>query len=487
MSEIEDKKKFSLDVGWAFIASIIPLGVGLLLRIFFGNYLGPAGLGLYSLALIFYTVATMVGSLGIPTATVKYVAEYRDKRDQLNSFISCSYVNSIIFGVLFFLLFYFLAPYIAGFFNKPELTTAIQIVSLGLPFYILSYTVFRLFNGLRRMGSYSFGLIFRSVLILIFSVTFIFMDMGVNGTMWAIVISEVVTTVAVLILSRNIFSFMLIDYLKETRELITFGVQVLITDGTFFLDINIDTIIVGYFLTSQQVGIYSIAVMFAQLLFIIPGAMAQVTYPMLTEFYHKDLTSAMKSTLSKSMKYSFYVSSLLGLGVILFSSNIIALLLPPIFQEAVIPLTIIVFSLILYAPTTSIGSLWNAVGKPYIMSIMGIIFVALNAIVNIALIPIYGIMGAAIATSTTYLIRPSPSFYLWKRILNIGISQWWYLKSWGLLGVLVVIFFYLKSYINQDILKIIIFAGWILFLYQFLITRSEKQEIMELIRHFLKM
>jgi O-antigen/teichoic acid export membrane protein len=294
------------------------------------------------------------------------------------------------------------------------------------------------------------------------------------------------TTIFVFILSKNIFSFILKDYLKETKQLIRFGIQLVLNNGTYFLDTNVDTIIVGYFLTSQEVGIYSIAIMFAQLLFVIPGAIAQVTYPVLTELYNKKLKSAMKSTLSKSIKYSFFITSILGLALILFSSNIISILLPPVFQEAVIPLNIIRFSLILYAPFTSIGSLWNAVGKPHIVSIFGITWVTINAAVNVALIPILGILGAAIATSTTYIIRPFPAVYLWKRLLNIDIDQWWYVKSWGILGLLVIIFFYFKSYINADLLKIIIFLVWIGCLSQLLISKEEKQEIIELIKHLFK-
>jgi len=486
MSKMETKKKFTLDVGWAFVASTIPLIIGFLLRILFGNYLGATGLGLYSLILIIYSIATLIGALGIPTATVRYVAGLKDKPNKLNSFISCSLINSLFFGIISLIVLYFLSNYISIFFHKPDLTSLIQIVSIGVPFFILSNTIFSLFNGLRKMGFYSFGIIFRSVLILIFSLLFIFLNLGIKGPVLAIVISEIMTTIFVFILSKNIFSFILKDYLKETKQLIRFGIQLVLNNGTYFLDTNVDTIIVGYFLTSQEVGIYSIAIMFAQLLFVIPGAIAQVTYPVLTELYNKKLKSAMKSTLSKSIKYSFFITSILGLALILFSSNIISILLPPVFQEAVIPLNIIIFSLILYAPFTSIGSLWNAVGKPHIVSIFGITWVTINAAVNVALIPILGILGAAIATSTTYIIRPFPAVYLWKRLLNIDIDQWWYVKSWGILGLLVIIFFYFKSYINADLLKIIIFLVWIGCLSQLLISKEEKQEIIELIKHLFK-
>jgi len=486
MSAMETKKKFTLDVGWAFVATTIPLIVGFLLRIIFGNYLGASGLGLYSLVLIVYTIATLIGAMGIPAATVKFVAEFKEQRQRLNSFITCSLVNSLIFGLIFMVVFYLLSPYIADFFHNSDLIILIQIISVGIPFFILSNTIIRLFNGLRRMGFFSFGLIFRSCLILVFSLVFIYLNLGITGPILAIVLSEIVTTVAVLILSRNIFSFIFTDYLEETRELIKFGVQLLLNDGTYFLDVNIDTIIVGYFLTSQEVGIYSVAIMFAQLLFIIPGAMAQVTYPALTEFYHKKIDSAMKSTLSKSIKYSFYVTSILGLGLILASSNIISLLLPPVFLQAVIPLSIIIYALMLYAPMTSVGSLWNAVNRPYIVSIFGIIWVTINAVINILLIPIYGIVGAAIATSTTYILRPFPGFYLWKRLLKIEIGQWWYVRSWAMLGVLLIIFFYLESYVNADLLKIIIFLVWMVILTQFLMEKQEKQETWELFRHIIK-
>jgi len=486
MAAMETKKKFTLDVGWAFTATIIPMAIGFLLRIFFGDYLGASGLGLYSLALIIYTMVTLIGALGIPSATVKYVAEYKEKLDKLDSFITCSIINTLIFGLISGLILYLLSGPIALFFHKPELAILLQILSFGIPFFILINTITRLFNGLRKMGFYSISLVIRSSFILIFSVLLIFMDMGVIGAVIAIVIAEILTTIIVTILSLRLFSFKLVEYKKETRTLLTFGVQLILADGAYFLDTNIDTMIVGYFLTSSSVGIYSIVIMFASLLFIIPGAIAQVTYPLLSELYAKKLKDAMQTTIKKSTRYAFAVTSVLGLGLILFSSDLITLLLPPVFQQAVIPLSIIVFALMLYVPFTSIGSTWNAVGKPHITFILGFTFVAINAAINIGLVPIYGILGAAIATSTTYIIRPFPEFYLWKKILDIKINRWWYLKPWLILGLLIGLFFYLQTFTNSPIIKIIILIVWLAFLSLVLLSDDEKKEIIGLSKHLIE-
>jgi stage V sporulation protein B len=460
-----------------------------LLRILFGNYLGATGLGLYSLVLIIYSIVTLIGALGIPNATVRYVAKFKDRRDELNSFISCSLVNSIILGIISALILYFLSNSISMFFHKPDLTPLIQIISFGVPFFILSNTIIRLFNGLRKMGSYSFGFIFRSVLILVLSLLFIFLNLGIKGPILAITISEIVTTIFVLILSKNVFSFILKDYLKESKELIAFGIQVVLADGTYFLDTNIDTIIVGYFLASQEVGIYSIAIMFSQILFIIPMAISQVTYPMIAEYFSKNNIESIKLTILKSTRYSFFFTSILGLGIILFSKDIIALLLPPQFLQATIPLIVLVYALIFYTPFISVGSLFNAIGKPRIVFFTGIIWVTLNTMINIALIPILGILGAAIATSTTFILRPSLAFYLWNKLLEIKIAKWWYIKSWVALGLLMAFYLYLDSQFNHSLftylLKIFIIAIWIFYLLNYLLI-EERVEILELLKHILK-
>lgn len=77
-------RKFAFDISWVFISQIITLATGFQLKVILGRFLGAAPFGLYTMTLIIYTIASLVGGVGIPSAIVKYVAELKDDKEKLN-------------------------------------------------------------------------------------------------------------------------------------------------------------------------------------------------------------------------------------------------------------------------------------------------------------------------------------------------------------------------------------------------------------------
>ena len=79
-------RKFAFDVSWVFISQVITLATGFLLSVILGRFLGAAPFGLFTMTLTIYTIASMVAGIGIPTAIVKYVAEFKENKEKLNMF-----------------------------------------------------------------------------------------------------------------------------------------------------------------------------------------------------------------------------------------------------------------------------------------------------------------------------------------------------------------------------------------------------------------
>ena len=81
-------RKFAFDVSWVFTSQVITLATGFLLSVILGRFLGAAAFGLFTMTLTIYTIASLVGGIGIPVAIVKYVAEFKDNKEKLNIFVS---------------------------------------------------------------------------------------------------------------------------------------------------------------------------------------------------------------------------------------------------------------------------------------------------------------------------------------------------------------------------------------------------------------
>ena len=75
---MQPSKKFAFDVGITFLASVVTLPLGLVITLLLGRYLGAGDLGLYRITSTLYGIAMLVAAIGIPTAMIKYVAEFKN-------------------------------------------------------------------------------------------------------------------------------------------------------------------------------------------------------------------------------------------------------------------------------------------------------------------------------------------------------------------------------------------------------------------------
>lgn len=147
---MKQESKFFFDISWVLVSSAINLASGFLLRVILARWLGADDLGLYAIVIITQEVATLVASVGISVALTKYVAEYKDNRDQLLQITSASFISVIILSLVGGAVLYILSGVIAGLLNMPELANLLKILSYALPCLCFLESEFGLLNGLRR-------------------------------------------------------------------------------------------------------------------------------------------------------------------------------------------------------------------------------------------------------------------------------------------------------------------------------------------------
>jgi O-antigen/teichoic acid export membrane protein len=476
-------RKFAFDVSWVFISQVITLATGFLLSVILGRVLGAAAFGLFTMTLIIYTIASLVGGIGIPSAIVKYVAEFKENKEKVNIFVSCGVVNSVFFGVITGSVLFVLSGMLANTFNMPELTNSLKIIAFSLPFLVVNNTLLGLLSGLREMKSYSLRTVIRSSLLLSFTVLLVGIGFGIKGAVLALVLSEVGTLFLLIFISKNFFCFVIRDYVKTTKEVVKFGSQLFLASAIWMANTNADKLLVGYFLMDKDVGIYAIAVAITNGLLIIPGAISTVTYPAISEYNGKKQHEAIETLINKSMKYSLIVLSILGLLIVFFSKDIILLLLTPEFLPAITPLAILIFGVIFSGAANSVGAAWTAMGRPDLCFKLNIPVLFVNLGIDVVLIPTLGITGAAIGTATSLSLLTLISFPIYNKIFNVKIDVRRYILSVAVAGLLITIFFIGSELMNYYLLIGILLLVYIIIVIKFLLTKEDIGDFRSIIKH----
>ncbi|NLM82556.1 MAG: flippase [Candidatus Methanoculleus thermohydrogenotrophicum] len=399
--------KALIDVQWAFISIVTASLAHFILRIILGRELGPDGLGVYTLAFTIYLFGMQFAAFGIGSALTKYVAEFLDDRATIRNYVSSGMTSSIITGTLMGVVLFLLAPYIAiSFFHVPELEGMIQLTALCYPFIAVQKAVNGTLNGFRRMHLYAFLNIVQNVTVVAASIALVLLfEMGVMGAVIGFVGPTILVSALSPILIRDCIGFGSSFWdTAALRATTVFGFYVVLGNSIAFLNTQVDSILIGYYLNPTEVGIYAVAVLLAQTLTLIPGAVQRVTAPATATLYGKGDIEGVRRLYYSTLKKSLLISVGSAVLIAALGPYIIALLFTEEYLVSYVPLLILLLGYTVDASFAAVGATLSSIGKVHIPFRISTVCGVLNVILNILLIPILGIRGAALATAATMIM-----------------------------------------------------------------------------------
>ena len=476
---MQPSKKFAFDVGITFLASVVTLPLGFVITVALGRYLGAGDLGLYRMASTIYGIAMLVAAVGIPAAMIKYVAEFKEDRTKINQIVSSGVITSLFLGIVFSALFYFSSGLFAEIFNMQGLLGLIKILSPVFPFALVSGALLGMLNGLREMKKYAAATIIQSVLMVIVTVVLIYYGFGVAGAVIGIVLSSVGNCLFLGWIARKYFELTFHEYIPTTKKMLKFGAQIFGVNAINMINYHADLLLIGYFLTATDVGYYAVAVGLSRFFWIVPQAIQTISYPAISEYWADNNHPALQTLIDKSMKYSACILLPMGLGVGFFAEDIITLIFGEGFICAVLPLQILIVGTVIIGIAKSIGSFLPSVGRPDLSLKINSAGAVVNVILNVLLIPLIGISGAASATIISFVVIASSSIYLMIKVGRTKINLKPYAQL-SIIAILAVALFILLNGINIYLLGFLILGICIIAIFIFVLTKEDKQMLRSL-------
>ena len=408
--------KMMRDVQWSFISLATAALSHLLLRIVLGKELGPTGLGLYTLVFTTYMFGMQFAAFGIGIALTKYLAEYDEDLPRVRGFISCGLFGSIVSGSMMGFLMYMLSGIIAiQFFHSPEMVDLLKITAVCFPFIAIHESIIGALNGLRKMKWFAIVNIAQHASVMLVSIVLVvLLGMGVRGAVIGFVAPTIVVGLLSLIIIREYLSAKSTSVSTVLKEVIWFGFYIVIANSIGMINVQVDSLMVGHFMSETDVGYYAVAIIFVEGLRLIPDSVQKITTPAISNYYGKQEYGNIHGLMKNSMLKVFAITMLISLTIILLGQFLIEMLFKEEFLPAYYPLLILLVGYSVYATVLSISGALAGIGKVALMSKISLTCAVMNTILNILLIPKYGITGAAIATSTSLIFTASLKWYFIK-------------------------------------------------------------------------
>ena len=423
MINTQEQKKIDKDLSLLAKSSIIVL-IGLLLskiftylyRIIIARYYGPETYGLFSLALMVSGFFIAFASLGLSEGLSRFIPIFRAKKEnkKISVLLKFSRNFALISGILSSVLLYIMSDLISiNIFHNMELGLFLRIFAILMPFYILIYIYLPVIRSFEKIGAYSFALNilpnFMKVLFLI-----IFIALGISRTN-SVSFSYFSGVLAMLIFVYlyckikipSVFEKHILhkkDTKKIKKELIKFSWPILLVSTLGSLFYWVDSFFIGYYLDASWVGIYNAAVPVAALLLIIPELFMNLFFPMITREKTANNIDVVKEITKQIGKWIFILILPISILIFLFPGAFINILFGSKYLLAETPLRILILAQFIFSLAIVSNNLLLSEGKSKHLFFNMIISVILNAILNIILVPLFGINGAAFATSISIIV-----------------------------------------------------------------------------------
>ena len=390
-----------------------------ILTLYLVRALGPSGYGTFALAVSVGTLAALLADLGIASSASRFVAEHRGEPDAQFAVIARAMRLKLTLAAVVSTAVFVLAAPIADAYGVQGLEWPLRGAAIALAGQTLMLFVTGLLGALGRVGANSPVILSESALEATASIGLVVLGTGATGATFGRTIGYTFGGIlAIVVLSRVIRRSALgrpPHVEGQGRRIAAYAFPVFITNGVFTLFSQIDVMLLGAMLGPVAVGVFQAPIRFIAMLMYAGTALGAGVGP--------TLAGRVKNirAFQSAIRYLIIGQALLLAPVIVWADPIVNVLLGPSYEDSVPVLRamapFVFFSGLGPFLSTSVNYLGGA-GRRVPIAVAAL---AVNAAIDLVLIPPLGVLGCAIGTDVGYLIYVPAHFWICRRALGLPL------------------------------------------------------------------
>ena len=419
------------------IPTLASRGLALFLIPLYTRVLSPADYGSLDLFMAFAGIVALTVALEVQQSVARfYQQEPSPERKMLyaSSAFWLSLLNNSIFAVLALAFLSSIAPLIMG---REGLETAFAI---GIGQIWITSVLYMVQGQLRwQLRSVKYAIV---SLVMVFATaaisvwTTMFLRWGLVGLMLGNAVGVVPACLLGLWWSRDSIRFRV--NLSALMEMLRYSLPLVVSSVAVWLNIYIDRLMINHFLSIEDVGLYGIAYRLAAVSSVMMIAFQSALTPLVYAHFNDSNTP---HELARLFRYFVFLALAFCLALSIFSIDVLTLMTTPEYYAsaptvALLAPAALLTSMYVFAPGIAIAK------KTHLMIWINVCGAIFNVALNLTLIPLLGLNGAALATLATsgvifsgYVILGQvhyPIPYDWRKlglttglVIVLGVICWW--------------------------------------------------------------
>lgn len=386
----------AVDIVMTFITKIIFLGGSFIISVILARLLGPEGKGVVTALFVIPNMMVSLADLGVRQASAYYIGQEKyTVQDILSSSLLLWLITSVLSVTV--VLTYYMVPFTDSY--------SWILILIGISFVPVKILV-SYFNGVlqgqQKIGNMNIKVIIEFSTRLLFVVFLVWLlDLGVIGA----ALATFLTTFAVLAYSTYVVkrtAKIRMKYIPGVpQDMFRKGIIFAIALFVLQLNYKVDIIFLENMVGSHDLGLYSVGVTLGELIWQLPAAIGVVLFARSANSRTDNEASNRSAKLLRISWIPLIVGSIIFW---LTAPFLVQILYGQEFIEAGGVIRVLLPGIVLMVLFKILNADLAGRGRPLFALKIYLVTLVINVVLNIFLIPIYGIYGAATASSVSYAV-----------------------------------------------------------------------------------
>jgi O-antigen/teichoic acid export membrane protein len=392
--------------GVLLLASAFGNGLNYLLGIVLARALGASQFGLYALGMAMVTVLTLIGVFGLDRGVVKYVSMHlgNQESDKARQILTSAASLAGIFGVVGALTLVLLAkPLAEALYEKPDLIPALWILAAGIPLMAITTVLLAGLQGhqtVRPTVLIKYG--WEPVAKMLVVLAALWAGWSLEGILLLLVLVWCGTAVLAVAGTRRVGGVGMADVgrwnTEGTRTLLSYCVPLSVATVFGVLASRSDLLILGRFVSLEEVGVYQAAFQTSAVLALILGSFETAFAPLIGRSFAQGKLAQLEDLYRAVSRLSVIVAIPVCVLFVCFSSEILGWF-GSTFRAGMACLAILTVGQLVSCATGGADTILLMAGRSRLYLNNTLLYSVVLLAAALTLIPLWGLLGGALAAA----------------------------------------------------------------------------------------
>ena len=391
------------------------------LTFFLARRLGTHGFGVYSLALGVGLLLLFPADFGVSTAAARFMAERRHDRELVAAVVRDGLRLKVLVSAAMSVLLYALASPLATAYGDHALLWPLRAAAIALFGQSLMQMV-KAFAAISRVRLQLRTALVESIVETAATVGLVVAGTGVTGAAFGRAIGFVVGGVMTIVLLVRATGWSSLPrtlrFGEHTRRIMGYGGVILATDGAFTLFNNIDILIIGAYLSTSAVGLFSAPLRITAFLSYQGSAISSAVSPRLARSSTQEPNTG---AFIGALRLLLLLQAVVTAVVLGWAPLIVRVALGRHYEGSVEVLRVLAPFVFLVGFGPMVSGTVNYLGQARKRVPVAFATTAINVIVDFVLVPRIGVVGGAIGTDLAYLLYAPAHLVICRQALGLDL------------------------------------------------------------------